>query len=113
MEVIYSAKSCEEEDSDEYNKPYQYNNYNNEIEENSSASNLSEEVNSYKNNNIETINNLSDNDFDDIPEQKKELEKIPSNAAVPFIIYENGKFIITNQSKLLLNQKKNKAYRYN
>ena len=24
MEVIYSAKSCEEEDSDEYNKPYQY-----------------------------------------------------------------------------------------
>ena len=106
MEVIYSAKSCEEEDSDEYNKPYQYNNYNNEIEENSSASNLSEEVNSYKNNNIETINNLSDNDFDDIPEQKKELEKIPSNAAVPFIIYENGKFIITNQSKLLLNQKK-------
>jgi len=106
MEVIYSAKSCEEEDSDEYNKPYQYNNYNNEIEENSSASNLSEEANSYKNNNIETINNLSDNDFDDIPEQKKELEKIPSNAAVPFVIYENGKFIITNQSKLLLNQKK-------
>ena len=105
MEVIYSAKSCEEEDSDEYNKPYQYKNNNNEIEENSS--NLSEEdINSYKNNNIETINNLSDNDFDDIPVQKKELEKIPTNTAVPFIIYEGGKFIITNQSKLLLNQKK-------
>ena len=107
MEVIYSAKSCEEEDSDEYNKPYQYHNFNNEIEENSSASNLSDEVNSYKNNNnVETINNLSDNDFDEIPEQKKELEKIPSNTAVPFIIYENGKFIVTNQSKLILNQKK-------
>ena len=105
MEVIYSAKSCEEEDSDDYNKQYQYKNNNNEIEEDSS--NLSEEdLNYYKNNNIETINNLSDNDFDDIPEQKKELEKIPKNTAVPFIIYEGGKFIITNQSKLLLNQKK-------
>ena len=91
MEVIYSAKSCEEEDSDEYNKPYQYQNFNNEIDENSSASNFSHEVNSYKNNNnVETINNLSDIDFDEIPEQKKELEKIPSNTAVPFIIYENG-----------------------
>ena len=70
-------------------------------------------MNSYKNNSIETINNLSDNDFDDIPEQKKELEKIPTNTAVPFIIYENGKFIITNQSKLLLKSEKNKKYRYN
>ena len=66
-----------------------------------------EDINSFKNNNnVETINNLSDNDFDEIPEQKKELEKIPTNAAVPFILYENGNFIITNQSRLLLNQKK-------
>ena len=107
MEVIYSAKSCEEEDSDEYNKHYQYQANNNNIEENSSDSNYSEEINSFKNNNnVETINNLSDNDFDELPEQKKELEKIPSNEAVPFILYENGKFIITNQSRILLNQKK-------
>ena len=112
MEVIYSAKSCEEEESDDYNKQYQYqyqsnNNFNNYIEQNSSISNFSEDINSYKNfNHLETINNLSDNDFDEIPEQKKELEKIPSNAAVPFIVYENGKFLVTNQSKLLLNQKK-------
>ena len=107
MEVIYSAKSCEEEDSDEYNNKFQYQQNNNEIEENASISNYSEEIDSYKNNNnIETINNLSDNDFEEIPEQKKELTKIPSNTAIPFILYENGKFIITNQSKLLLNQKK-------
>ena len=107
MEVIYSAKSCEEEDSNEYNNSYQYQNNNNYIEQNSSISNISEEINSYKNHHhFQTINNLSDNDFDEIPEQKKELEKIPSNTAVPFIIYENGKFIITNQSKLILNQKK-------
>ena len=105
MEVIYSAKSCEEEDSDEYNNKYQYQQNNNEIGENVSISNYSEEVN-YNNNNIQTINNLSDNDFDEIQEPKKELEKIPSNTALPFILYENGKFIITNQSKLLLNQKK-------
>ena len=106
MEIIYSAKSCEEEDSDEYNKQYQYQN-NNEIEENSSGSNYSEEINSFKNNNnVETINNLSDNDFDELPESKKEQEKIPSNEAIPFIIYENGKFIITNKSRILLNQKK-------
>ena len=107
MEVIYSAKSCEEEDSDE---PYQYknnNNMNNDNEHNSSISNISEEENSFKNyNHLETINNLSDNDFEEIPQQKKELEKIPYNEAVPFIVYENGKFIITNQSKLLLSQKK-------
>ena len=107
MEVIYSAKSCEEEDSNEFNSSYPYQNNNNYIEENSSISNISEEINSYKNHNhFQTINNLSDNDFDEIPEQKKELEKIPSNTAVPFIIYENGKFIITNLSKLILNQKK-------
>ena len=107
MEIIYSAKSCEEEDSDEYNKHYQYQINNNHIEENLSDSNCSEDINSFKNNNnLETINNLSDNDFDEIPEQKKELEKIPTNVAVPFIIYENGNFIITNQSRLLLNQKK-------
>ena len=107
MEIIYSAKSCEEEDSDEYNKQYQYQKNNNEIEENSMDSNDSEEINSFKNNNnLGTINILSDNDFDEMPEPKKELEKIPINTAVPFIIYENGKFIITNQSKLLLNQKK-------
>ena len=107
MEVIYSAKSCEEEDSDE---PYQYQNnknINNDNEQNSSISNISEEENSIKNyNHLETINNLSDNDFEEIPQQKKELEKIPYNEAVPFIVYENGKFIITNQSKLLLSQKK-------
>ena len=105
MEVIYSAKSCEEEDSDE---PYQNNkNMNNNLEQNSSISNISEEENSFKNyNHLETINNLSDNDFEEIPQQKKELIKIPHNEAVPFIVYENGKFIITNQSKLLLNQKK-------
>ena len=107
MEVIYSAKSCEEEDSDE---PYQYQNnknMNNDIQQNSSISNISEEENSFKNyNHLETINNLSDNDFEEIPQQKKELEKIPNNEAVPFIVYENGKFIITNQSKLLLSQKK-------
>jgi len=108
MEVIYSAKSCEEDDSNEINSSYPYqNNNNNYIEENSSISNISEEINSYKNHNhFQTINNLSDNEFDEIPEQKKELEKIPSNTAVPFIIYEKGKFIITNQSKLILNQKK-------
>ena len=106
MEVIYSAKSCEEEDSDEYNNKYQYQQNNNEIGENVSISNYSEEVNYNNNNNIQTINNLSDNDFDEIQEPKKELEKIPSNTALPFILYENGKFIITNQSKLLLNQKK-------
>ena len=107
MEVIYSAKSCEEEDSNEFNNSYHFQNNKNYIEENSSISNISEEINSYKNHNhFQTINNLSENDFDEIPEQKKELEKIPSNTAVPFIIYENGKFIITNQSKLILNQKK-------
>jgi hypothetical protein len=110
MEVIYSAKSCEEEDSDESNKSNQYqnnNNINNYLDQNFSISNIEEEENSFKNHiHLETINNLSENDFEEIPQQKKELEKIPSNAAVPFIIYENGKFIITNQSKLLLNQKK-------
>ena len=108
MEVIYSAKSCEEEDSDEYNNHYQYQtNNNNKIEENLSDSNCSEEINSLKNkNNLGTINNLSDNEFEELPEQKKELEKIPSNVAVPFIVYEEGKFIITNQSRLVLNQRK-------
>ena len=110
MEVIYSAKSCEEEDSDETNNPNQYqnnNNINNYLDQNFSISNIEEEENSFRNHiHLETINNLSENDFEEIPQQKKELEKIPSNAAVPFIIYENGKFIITNQSKLLLNQKK-------
>ena len=109
MEIIYSAKSCEEEDSDENNKEYQYQyqTNNNEIEENSSISHISEDINSLKdNNNLGTINNLSDDEFEDVPERKKELEKIPSNEAVPFIIFEKGKFIITNQSRLLLNQKK-------
>ena len=109
MEIIYSAKSCEEEDSDEINKEYQYKT-NNKIEENSSISNYSEEINSFKdnNNNLGTINNLSDDEFEDIPERKNELEKIPYNTAVPFIIFEKGKFIITNQSHVLLNQKKYK-----
>ena len=106
MEIIYSAKSCEEEDSDENNRQYQDQEKNNEIEENSLDSNYSDEINSYKNNNdLGTINNLSDNDFEEIQEQKKELEKIPKNTALPFIIYENGKFIISNQSRLLLKQK--------
>ena len=106
MEIIYSAKSCEEEDSDEYNNQYQDQEKNNKIEENSLDSNYSDEINSYKNNNdLGTINNLSDNDFEKIQEQKKELEKIPKNTALPFIIYENGKFIISNESRLLLKQK--------
>ena len=106
MEIIYSAKSCEEEDSDENNGQYQDQEKNNKIEEKSIGSNYSDEVNSYKNNNdLGTINNLSDNDFDEIQEQKTDFEKIPKNTALPFIIYENGKFIISNQSRLLLKQK--------
>jgi hypothetical protein len=48
MEVIYSAKSCEEEDSDEFNKSNQYqnnNNINNYIDQNFSISNIEEEEN--------------------------------------------------------------------
>ena len=109
MEVIYSAKSCEEEDSEDLDKPHHLNQNNNMLEKISSDSNLSSELNSFDNQNLpETINNLSDyeNDFDKISIHENIPEKIPSNEAVPFVIYENNKFIITNKAKILLNQKK-------
>ena len=110
MEVIYSAKSCEEEDSDDMDKQNNHNQSTNILEQISSDSKISSDINSFENENLpETINNLSDNDN----EFEKELsfeenipEKIPSNEAVPFVIFEKNKFIITNKSKLLLNQKK-------
>ena len=108
MEVIYSAKSCEEEDSDENGRNDQIN-QDNILEQISSDSNLSSEINSFENEKLpQTINNLSDNenDFDEISIKENIPEKIPSNEAVPFVIYENNKFIITKKSKILLNQKK-------
>ena len=108
MEVIYSAKSCEEEDSDENGRNDQIN-QDNILEQISSDSNLSSEINSFENEKFpQTINNLSDNenDFDEISIKENIPEKIPSNEAVPFVIYENNKFIITKKSKILLNQKK-------
>jgi hypothetical protein len=109
MEVIYSAKSCEEEDSEDMDKQHHFNQNNNMLEEISSDSNISSEINSIDKGNLpETINNLSDNenDFDEISIHENIPEKIPSNEAVPFVIYENNKFIITNKAKILLNQKK-------
>ena len=109
MEVIYSAKSCEEEDSEDMDKQHHLIQNNNMLEQISSDSNLSSEINSFENGNLpETINNLSDNenDFDEISIHENIKEKIPSNEAVPFVIYENNKFIITNKAKILLNQKK-------
>ena len=109
MEVIYSAKSCEEEDSEDMDKQNHLIQNNNMLEQISSDSNLSSEINSFENGNLpETINNLSDNenDFDEISIHENIQEKIPSNEAVPFVIYENNKFIITNKAKILLNQKK-------
>ena len=109
MEVIYSAKSCEEEDSEDIDKQNHLIQNNNMLEQISSDSNLSSEINSFENGNLpETINNLSDNenDFDEISIHENIQEKIPSNEAVPFVIYENNKFIITNKAKILLNQKK-------
>ena len=109
MEVIYSAKSCEEEDSEDMDKQHHFNQNNNMLEEISSDSNISSEINSIDKGNLpETINNLSDNenDFDEISIHENIQEKIPSNEAVPFVIYENNKFIITNKAKILLNQKK-------
>ena len=108
MEVIYSAKSCEEEDSEEFEKHNQLN-QNNILEQISSDSNLSSEINSFENINFpETINNLSENenDFEEIPIPLNIPEKMPQNEAVPFVLYENNKFIITQKSKILLNQKK-------
>ena len=108
MEVIYSAKSCEEEDSEEFEKHNQLN-QNNILEQISSDSNLSSEINSFENINFpETINNLSENenDFEEIPIPLNNPEKMPQNEAVPFVLYENNKFIITQKSKILLNQKK-------
>ena len=90
MEVIYSAKSCEEEDSEEFEKHNQLN-QNNILEQISSDSNLSSEINSFENINFpETINNLSENenDFEEIPIPLNIPEKIPQNEAVPFVIYE-------------------------
>ena len=109
MEVIYSAKSCEEEDSEDMDKQNHLIQNNNMLEQISSDSNLSSEINSFENGNLpETINNLSDNenDFDEISIHENIKEIIPSNEAVPFVIYENNKFIITNKAKILLNQKK-------
>ena len=109
MEVIYSAKSCEEEDSEENDKENGHNKSTNILEQISYDSKLSSQINSFVNENIpETINNLSDNEneFDEISLQENIPEKMPSNEAVPFIIFENNKFIITNKSKILLNQKK-------
>ena len=111
MEVIYSAKSCEEEDSDDGDKQNHHNQSTNILEQISSDSKMSSDINSFENLNLpETINNLSDNENEfeeeEIPFQNKIPEKIPSNEAVPFVIFENNKFIITNKSKLLLNQKK-------
>ena len=109
MEVIYSAKSCEEEDSEDMDKQNHLIQNNNMLEQISSDSNLSSEINSFENGNLpETINNLSDNenDFDEISIRENIKEIIPSNEAVPFVIYENNKFIITNKAKILLNQKK-------
>ena len=111
MEVIYSAKSCEEDDSDDGDKQNHHNQSTNILEQISSDSKMSSDINSFENVNLpETINNLSDNENEfeeeEIPFQNNILEKIPSNEAVPFVIFENNKFIITNKSKLLLNQKK-------
>ena len=111
MEVIYSAKSCEEDDSDDGDKQNHHNQSTNILEQISSDSKMSSDINSFENVNLpETINNLSDNENEfeeeEIPFQNKIPEKIPSNEAVPFVIFENNKFIITNKSKLLLNQKK-------
>ena len=109
MEVIYSAKSCEEEDSDDTNKQNPINRNDNILEQISSDSRLSSDINSLKSENLpETINNLSDNEneFDEIYLKETIDEKMPSNEAVPFVIFENNKFIITNKSKILLNQKK-------
>jgi hypothetical protein len=109
MEVIYSAKSCEEEDSDDTNKQNPINRNDNILEQISSDSKLSSDINSLKSENLpETINNLSDNEneFDEIYLKETIDEKMPSNEAVPFVIFENNKFIITNKSKILLNQKK-------
>ena len=100
MEVIYSAKSYEEEDSQ------------NDINPSESFSN------SPNNNNINLINSLSipnQNNYSDIDiinsfEKENisisENTEIPINQAVPFVIYENDKFIIPKEAKILLNQKK-------
>ena len=109
MEVIYSAKSCEEEDSDDTNKQNPTNRNDNILEQISSDSRLSSDINSLKSENLpETINNLSDNEneFDEIYLKETIDEKMPSNEAVPFVVFENNKFIITNKAKILLNQKK-------
>ena len=110
MEVIYSAKSCEEEDSDDMDKQNNHNQSTNILEQISSDSKISSDINSFENENLpETINNLSDNDNEfekDLSFEENIPEKIPSNEAVPFVIFEKNKFIITNKSKLLLNQKK-------
>ena len=109
MEVIYSAKSCEEEDSDDTNKQNPINRNDNILEQISSDSRLSSDINSLKSENLpETINNLSENEneFDEIYLKETIDEKMPSNEAVPFVIFENNKFIITNKAKILLNQKK-------
>ena len=98
MEVIYSAKSCEEEDSDENGRNYQINK-NNILEQISSDYNLSSEINLLENKKLPgTINNLNDNenDFDEISIKENIPEKISSNEAISFVIYENNQFIITH-----------------
>ena len=49
MEVIYSAKSCEEEDSEDMDKQNHLIQNNNMLEQISSDSNLSSEINSFEN----------------------------------------------------------------
>ena len=98
MEVIYIAKSCEEEDSDENGRNNQIN-QDNILEQISSDSNLSSGINSFENKKLPgTINNSSDNenDFDEISIKENIPEKIPSNETIPFVIYENNQFIITH-----------------
>ena len=103
--MIYSAKSCEEEDSDENGRNDQINK-DNILEQISSDSNLSSEINLFENKKLPgTINNLNDNenDFDEIPIKENIREKIPSNEAIPFVIYENNQFILNNKSNKRFN----------
>ena len=109
MEVIYSAKSCEEEDSEENGNQNHQNQSTNILEQISSDSRLSSQIDSFEIESLpETINDLSEseNEFEEITLQETINEKMPSDEAVPFVIYENNKFIITNKAKLLLNQNK-------
>ena len=105
MEVIYSAKYCKEEDSDENGRNDQIN-QDNILEQISSDSILSSEINSFENKKLPgTINNSCDNenDFDEISIKENIPEKIPSNETIPFVIYENNQFILNNKSNMGFN----------